>query len=317
MAERGARTAQPLNTGSFTLGVNLPWLVYGCDFGANAWFPEGGAGRADLRARANAVFARLAAAGLRTVRWFLFCDGRSGVRFDAAGRPLGVDDVAWRDLEAALEVASVHGVSLIFVLFDYPWCRRRRVVGGVALGGHRRTIARAGARSRLLEHVVTAILRRYGREPGIAAWDLFNEPEWLTLGYGGLPSAGTVLPAAMRAFFREACAAAHASASQPITVGLASARGLPLVRGCGLDLYQVHWYDRRERGAPLARPPLEKLDRPLLLGEFPSAGSSRPVSQLIGTARASGYSGALAWSATALDGFSDLDAIERAATRRG
>jgi hypothetical protein len=66
----------------------------------------------------------------------------------------------------------------------------------------------------------------------------------------------------------------------------------------------------------LEQPPLRHLDRPLLLGEFPSAGSARSVDEVLRTARQSGYCGALAWSATAHDGFSDLDAIELAMRRR-
>lgn len=287
-------------------------MTYGCDFGGNAWFPDGGVGRPDARARANDLLARLASAGLTTVRWFLFCDGRAGVRFDPAGRPLGLDAFVPRDVDAALDMAAANRVSVIFVLFDFPWCRRRREVRGVRSGGHRGTIARADLRHILLERVLTPVLTRYGREPLISAWDLFNEPEWVTLGYGGLRAGQPVLPATMETFLHESCAAARAAASQPITVGLASSRGVPLVRNCGLDLYQVHWYDRRERRAPIGRPPLALLDRPLLLGEFPSAGSALPIVDVLRIARGSGYCGALAWSAAALDGFSDLDAIERA-----
>ena len=80
-----AHETPPEATGarSFVLGVNLPWLQYGCDFGANAWQPDGGVGRPEQRARLRASFARLTDRGLTTVRWFVFCDGRAGVRFDA------------------------------------------------------------------------------------------------------------------------------------------------------------------------------------------------------------------------------------------
>jgi hypothetical protein len=315
VAERASGTAQPLTTGSFTLGVNLPWVTYGCDFGGNAWFPDGGVGRADARARANDLLARLSSAGLTTVRWFVFCDGRAGVRFDDAGGPLGLDEFVVRDIDAALAMATASRLSVIFVLLDFPWSRRRLEVRGATLGGHRGVVARADLRNMLLDRVVTPVLTRYGSEPVIAAWDLFNEPEWVTLGYGGMRSGRPVLPGTMKAFLRESCAAARAAASQPITVGLASSRGLPLVAGCGLDLYQVHWYDRRERRAPLGRPPLALLDRPLLLGEFPSAGCALPVVDVLRIARGSGYCGALAWSAAAEDRFSDLTAVEQAAAR--
>src|SRR5919107_663915 len=82
----------------FLTGANLPWVHYGIDFGANAWRPDGGIAQAGERARLETTFARLAASGVRYVRWFLFCDGRAGIVFEVAspasltaGRPLGLD----------------------------------------------------------------------------------------------------------------------------------------------------------------------------------------------------------------------------------
>jgi hypothetical protein len=70
--------------------VNLPWLQYGGDFGANVWQPDGGVGRPERRERLSEVFGRLADRNLTVVLWFVLCDGRAGVRFaddgSAAGR---------------------------------------------------------------------------------------------------------------------------------------------------------------------------------------------------------------------------------------
>ncbi|MBP1634882.1 MAG: Endo-beta-mannanase [Acidobacteria bacterium] len=298
------------------LGVNLPWQVYGCDFGGNAWFPDGGLGRPGAADALNGLFERLSSAGLRVVRWFLFCDGRAGLRFDPAGTPLGLDAFCFRDIDAALDLARRHGVTLLFVVFDFTWFRRRRAVNGVGLFGRRRVVAEPAHRRALLDRVVAPLFARYGREPLVQAWDLLNEPEWATLGYGGWPWRG-VTAATMRAWLGEMAAMAHEGAVQPATVGLASLRGLPLVAGCALDFYQVHWYDRLERRSPLTRPPLQELDRPLLLGEFPTSNSALSAADLVATAREAGYSGALAWSAAATDAFSDLAALEEALGRPG
>ena len=147
-----------------------------------------------------------------------------------------------RDLDAAVATASRHGLSLTLVLFDFTWCARRRVVDGVALGGRRGVLARALGREALLEGVVRPILRRYGSEPAIAAWDLFNEPEWATWGYGNLNPFTSVRPAQMRRLLRDLAALVRAETRQEVTVGLASARGVRLLRGVDLDLLQLHWY---------------------------------------------------------------------------
>ena len=294
------------------VGVNLPWHVYGCDFGGNAWYPQGGVGRPGARPPLDDLFERLSAAGLLVVRWFLFCDGRAGIRFDADGTPLGVDPFCFRDIDAALAIADTYRVTLLFALFDFPWFRPRRVVNGVDLFGRRAVVSDAARRHALLDRVVAPLFARYGREPVIHGWDLVNEPEWATFGYGERLPWRAVAARTMRAWLREMTSLAHGEARQPVTVGLASRRGLPLVADCGLDLYQVHWYDRLEGSSPLSRPPVAELDRPLLLGEFPTANSSLSPAEVVAAAHEAGYSGALAWSARALDEFSDLAALEEA-----
>ena len=128
----------PGQPSEFFVGVNLPWIQYGCDFGANAWQPGGGIAQPDRRARVCDVFDRLAGAGLTTVRWFMLCDGRAGIRFDGQGRAAGLDTHLFRDLDAALDVAARRGLALVFVLFDFSWWRRARTTEGVRMGGHRR-----------------------------------------------------------------------------------------------------------------------------------------------------------------------------------
>jgi len=102
----------------------------------------------------------------------------------------------------------------------------------------------------------------------------------------------------------------HQRTSHAATVGSASARTLPLVEGLGLDVYQAHWYDRLDRKAPLDRPVASLgLDRPLILGEFPTRGSRRMPIEIVEIARQNDYAGALAWSVLSADGVTDHPAF--------
>lgn len=294
---------------TFFVGVNLPWLQYGCDFGANAWQPQGGVAQPERLARLDDVFSRLAAAGLRVVRWFVLCDGRCGIAFDSRGRPLGLDPLFARDFDAGLAAASRHGLSLIPVLFDFLWCSRPRRVNGVMLGGRRALLARAPHRQAVIDRVVAPLLRAYGREPLVRRWDLFNEPEWATFGYGTFNPAVGLRPGTMRDVLAELAAAVRREATQGATVGLASPRGLPLVSQLPLDELQLHWYDRQ--AASLY--PLPASETPVLLGEFPTRGSAIPPADVIQAARAHGYCGALGWSAVADDPHTEFDALEKGA----
>jgi hypothetical protein len=301
----------------FFVGANLPWITYGLDFGANAWQPTGGlSAHPERLEQLDAACAALAAQDIRLVRWFFLCDGRAGVRLSGGRVPLGLDDSTWRDIDAALVPVQRHGLRLLVVLFDFYWCRPARMVRGVRLGGLRQVIRRPALREALLEHVVSPLLRRYGSHPAILGWDLFNEPEWVTLGLDGWHPRAVVSPQAMRSFLRDAAWRARTLTSQLVTVGLASARGLDLCRGLPLDFYQVHWYDSIEAEAPLERDVAElDVDRPVVLGEFPTRGSRRSTALVLRLAKQAGYRGALLWSVRAHDSASDWAAAQAALTQ--
>ena len=273
----------------FLVGANLPWVGYGTDIGASAWFPDGGLSAQpaalDLLER---TFAALGRDGVSIVRTFLLCDARSGVRFDGAGIPLGLDEAVFPDLDALVAAARRHGVRLMPVLLDFHFCKPRKIVNGVQLGGHARVIADRGARSALVDLVIRPIVERYRDEEAVMAWDVMNEPEWCRR------------TDALQDFLRQAVACVRESASQPVTIGCARVKGLDLVRPLGLDFYQVHWYEKFGWAA-LERPvsELDLNDRPIILGEFP--GRSPSVTGILDTARRSGYAAAFVWSVLADD----------------
>ncbi|MGH9197116.1 MAG: hypothetical protein ACRD1T_15430, partial [Acidimicrobiia bacterium] len=166
------------------MGANLPWVIYGCDFGRNRWFPNGGLATNNKLPLADEAFRRLVRQGVRSVRWFTLCDGRAGVLYSDDGSPLGLDECFFRDLDAAVNLARHHGIALLLMLLDFCWLGRPAIINGVQTGGRREIIRDPQKRQRLLDRVIAPILARYGEEPTIAAWDIMNEPEWVTLGIG-------------------------------------------------------------------------------------------------------------------------------------
>jgi hypothetical protein len=299
--------------GEFVVGANLPWLDYGRDFGANAWQPHGGLSRPEGRERLRRALGDLAASGATLVRWWLLGDGRAGLSEDGEGRIVGLDDRVFPDVDAAIDGLREARLRVLFVVTDFLWLATPRRVGGARLGGRRDHVRDASLRARLLERVFAPIAERYGREPAIAGWDLMNEPEWATLGVGTLDPRCSASRREMRAFLADAASVFRARARQPLSVGLASARWLPLAEGLGLDLAQVHWYESLDPPTALARP-VESLapGRPLLLGEFPTRGASLSPRAILDVAREAGYSGALAWSALASDPATDARACHHA-----
>lgn len=300
----------------FIVGVNLPWVAYGGDFGANAWSPAGGIARPEQQSKLDAVLTRLASQGLTTVRWFLLCDGRSGVVVDQNGRPRGLDDCLRRDLDGAVASLERHGVRALFVLFDYLLVRRARRHRGVMMSGRRRWVAEREARQRLMDLVVGPLVAHAARSDAIVGWDLMNEPEWSTLGEGDWRPWRCVTRTTMRRFLAELAVVVRASGRKPVTVGLAGQRGLDLVRGLGLDFYQVHWYDHVDGPSALATPVTAlRLDAPIVLGEFPTVNSGQRPGSLLSASAHAGYAGAFAWSYCADDMFSSQAACDSEVAR--
>jgi hypothetical protein len=300
-------TRRPFTPGTFHVGANLPWQTYGCDFGRSPWHPQGGLARRGDLPDVSARLLRAADAGVTLVRWFLFCDGRAGVAFDARGWPAGVHDEVWRDLDAALSLVDAAGLGVVFVVFDYHWWRPH---GERALpAGRAASLADPFGREALLDRVLAPVVRRYGGEPAIRAWDLVNEPEWVTLGLGAWNPRRAFDAGDVRALVRVGVEVVHTETRHPCTVGSANLCWLPLVSGLGLDLYQGHWYDRLDGRAPLGAPlDLATLDRPVVMGEFPTRGSRHAPAAVLDAARASGYTGAWLWSLNAADECTDAEA---------
>lgn len=286
-------------------GVNLPWLRYGGDFGANAWSPDGGLatrGLANLHHSLDAA----RTAGAELVRWFVLCDGRAGIGFDGQGVPRALQPGVLDDFAVALDALQAHDLRMVPVLFDFTWADAARTVEGVSLGG-RVSVLRDPVARHALWTVTDELVGAFGRHPGVALWDLWNEPEWMTAPWR--PPSRRLSARRLRQCLGELLLHVRWHARQPATIGLASARGLPLCRGLGLDVLQVHWYDHLERRAPLAcRPRVPWSDAPIVLGEYPTRGSARRPSEIVGAARAAGYAAAWPWSLRADDTSTDAEA---------
>jgi len=207
------------------LGVNLPWVRYG-DFGTNAWHPGGGLATFRETGALAGRLQEVRASGATALRWFLFCDGRAGILFDTDGLPRGLTPGTLRDVEVAVQLAGDAGLHLVPVLFDYLWCARRRMVRGVQMGGRAAILLHPRGRMALLERVVRPTLERFGSEPAILAWDVFNEPEWVTFGLGTWRPWRALGRTAMRGWLAMLVDEVHARTQHLATIRSASARWL-------------------------------------------------------------------------------------------
>ena len=240
---------------AFFLAVNYPWLSYGCDFGRSPWGYSGMGGE-PARKVVQADFAGIKGSGASVVRWFLLCDGRSGVRYEQ-GIPAGPDDLLLSDVGAALEMAAGSGIQICFSLLDFLWlqtpdARGKSPDASSDFPGRRALQFRSG-RAALLERVLIPIFREFRSHPALFAWEIVNEPEWAIPEFRRSRKAGLHLADA-RAYFAEIAQAIHEEAGGvPATLGSARLEWIHAWSEIGLDLFEAHYYpqlesDERPRG---------------------------------------------------------------------
>lgn len=293
-----------MSSGSnFFLAVNYPWLTYGADFGRAPW-GHSGVSLAQTSEIVAADFAKIRSTGTSVVRWFLLCDGRSGVRYEQ-GIPLTPDEFLFSDVAAALNLASRANLQICFSLIDFLWLQTPTSDphGGAAgpFPGHN-ALQFAGGREALLEKVLIPLFREFRSHPALFAWEIVNEPEWAIPDFQRSPKATLPLTEA-RTFFAEIATAIHQYAgSVPATLGCARLLWLRAWSEIGLDLLQAHYYPTAESDQPLTfaqqLASLGDLAATLWLSELPSSDPSIPVYSLessLSTCRQAGLAGAGIW----------------------
>ena len=170
-------------------------------------------------------------------------------------------------IEEYLTIADRHHIKTIFVLFDSCWNDNPKLGKQPAPkpGIHNSGWVRAPGTRRLfdsrtwdgLEKYTTNILKTFGSDPRVLAWDLFNEPS----NSGYLDAAVPLL----RATFIWARAA---NPQQPLTVGYWNDHPLSnQVISDNSDVVTFHNYDTADKlEAQIGE--LQKMQRPLICTEY-------------------------------------------------
>jgi hypothetical protein len=300
-------------------GINYPWTVvggkpnYGCDFGRNMWDSHTGVSTHLDEVRAD--FAEMAAIGIEVARWFVFTDGRGGVRWRRDRQLDGLDEMFFADMDAALGCARDAGVRLCLVLFDYAWMHDPL----------RRALA-ARYWTELADGLIEPLLDAYGTGgpradlgQAIHSFDVINEPDWVTAGLEPPLGRETLTLDELRGFVGGVAARIHNRSEALVTLGggrvrFAAEWDHPAY---GLDFIQVHSYPDvryQNRDAPLFGRTAASfgLSKPLLIGEHAAHPRQHPQDHLPpaywpqdyqALVREGGYLGAWPWSFKGVDAF--------------
>lgn len=283
------------------VGVNYPWFDYGWDFGLGPLTWRGARTTPRWYDVVDDHLRHFQRLGISVVRWFVLADGLTyGVdaeapALDAAARrawcfdPPPLSEVCLEHFDRLLErfaLACADGrppIQLLPVFVDFHFCATGTCAvrapatpdprvpaegDGWVKGGRAMAVIDTDRRRRFLDQALEPLLAAGTRHrEAIYAWEIINEPDWVTTGWHPNPLARTpVSEAAMRAFIAEGADRIRAAGFRP-TVGFGSVRALRR-SGALTDLSQLHHYPNGRTGltGDIVTP-----GAPWILGEFATA----------------------------------------------
>ncbi len=319
----------------FMYGANYPWMVnngksnYGLDFGLNEWEIHHGVST-NLEQVAK-DFATMRTLGFNTLRWFVFTDGRGGIRFDAKDMPAEPAEKFYDDMDAVLTIAAAHDIKLIFVLLDYLWMHDVPPSDSPNKKNYAHVLKSNAGQDELIGRVFHPLFHRYATHPNVLAWEVMNEPDWVVDGLNvNRKNVRSPISFAMfKSFVRKIANAVHYYTASKVTVGGGRVKFLHVWDDdeMQLDFLQAHTYndflnhpwDGRLFGTTFEETTLK---RPLLIGEF-STNAHRafddnrdaieiPLSAYLDFSLKSNFAGCLYWSYNNVDkcGTEDMIALQ-------
>ena len=284
----------------FIVGTNWRMIEYGQNFGTTAWFPKGN-GVTLHRNFINAYMEYLKNSGVRVIRVFLLCDGRTV--FDKDGNVTGYNTVFKNDVSTLLNLAQSNNLKIEFVLFDFQMAGKASNDGGVWVRGRSKIITDETTRNNFKKGFLQPFLISYGNHPSVYGFDIMNEPEWLVSkseGGGWEDVTDSTKPdqpipvSQMNQFFSECIESIRLNTDgKLVTVGVSCTK-VGLVENVDIDYYALHYYPYMgDLSSLIASIPSGK---PWVLEEFPSDGGSSEVTGYYTTILNNKGSGGYFWN---------------------
>ncbi|MDF1824739.1 MAG: hypothetical protein P1U68_08865 [Verrucomicrobiales bacterium] len=291
-------TDQFWSGGSFLSGVNYAWMNYGFDFGLPDGWGHHGVSNHQFRSLIQRDFAELQSKGVRVVRWYLLGDCRAAPDFSMDGLVSGLDRYFFKDVDAAIEIARAHEISLIFVILDQTAAKDAEMAGKVQLGGRAGLVNDHETKTSFIFHTLIPLFTRYADEETILAWEIFSDPEAVT--HMSELEEDTGKPFSleeMMAFIKEVVEVAHEHATQPVTVGNVSVDWRKAWAKCGIDYLQIAYPHVNPKGD------IQPVDSglPVVVSMIPEEPEGTSAEALLNGVHTAGYSGGLVWRFRSLD----------------
>jgi len=321
-----ARTAQtksnrvtlPNGRQIFVSGQNLAWVNFGNDVGDAAL---------DTNTFKQAV-QDIRDAGGNTMRVWLSTNGANDPKFDATtGLTKGLGTKTIANVKSMLSIAGRNGVVLSLDLLTHNLMATGQVGSWntMSIENNKKLLQTDSGLKAYIDNAVIPLVTAIGKDSSILCWEIFNEAEGMVQGWSGLEK-GITMPDIQRVVNRVTGAIHRAVPGVLVSNGAVTfdyttnADGKTnyytdsaLIKTGSdsdgvLDFYMVHYYGwNGVSNSPFTKDYAHwKLDKPLVIGEFPAGDWSPAISSknsdaakqdtLLTYLYKSGYAGGLSWN---------------------
>ena len=293
---------------SFASGLNVAWVKFAGDV------PN------PNMATFQTLFKNTHDAGGRVVRWWLHTNGTVTPGYDGGGMASPLSQAAISGVKNVLDWAHAAGVAITLSLWSFDMLQGGENISTTLRTNNRNLLMIDANRQAYIDNVLTPLANAIRGNPGLYAWEIFNEPEGMTTqnGWTGANGGSTVdemyiqrtvnwFAAAIRAVdpaalitngswtFKACATGVPGMTNYYSNSALQTAGGKP---NGTLDFYEVHYYTLNgSQYSPYLNAATHwGLDKKLVMGEFWAQATDGVASaDLYTKLYGSGYNGAWAW----------------------